>query len=44
MNQEITVLMKDITKVFPGVIALQNVTFSVKQGEVKGLVGGKWSW
>jgi len=39
MNQEIAVLMKDITKVFPGVIALQNVTFSVKQGEVKGLVG-----
>lgn len=39
MNQEITVLMKDITKVFPGVIALQNVTFSVKEAEVKGLVG-----
>ena len=39
MTQEAVVLMKDITKVFPGVIALQNVTFSVKEAEVKGLVG-----
>jgi len=39
MAQEVAVLMKDITKIFPGVIALQNVTFSIKPAEVKGLVG-----
>jgi ribose transport system ATP-binding protein len=31
--------MRDITKVFPGVKALDRVTFSVRRGEVHGLVG-----
>ena len=30
---------KDITKQFPGVIALQNVNFNVKRGEILGLIG-----
>ena len=30
---------KGITKEFPGVKALDDVTFKVKKGEVKGLVG-----
>lgn len=34
-----TVLMKNISKEFPGVKALQDVTFAVKPGEVKALVG-----
>lgn len=34
-----TVIMKGITKSFPGVKALQNVDFSVKPGEVKALMG-----
>lgn len=33
------VLMKGITKRFPGVVALDNVTFEVKQGEIHGLLG-----
>lgn len=31
--------LKDITKVFPGVKALDNVDFSLKKGEVHALVG-----
>ena len=31
--------MRDITKTFPGVVALKNVTFSVVRGTVHGLVG-----
>jgi putative multiple sugar transport system ATP-binding protein len=31
--------MKDITKEFPGVIALDNVNFKVKRGEIHCLVG-----
>jgi putative multiple sugar transport system ATP-binding protein len=31
--------MKDITKIFPGVKALDNVTFSVKRGEIHCLIG-----
>ena len=31
--------MRNITKTFPGVKALDNVTFSVKQGEIHALVG-----
>ncbi|MDY0091519.1 MAG: sugar ABC transporter ATP-binding protein [Candidatus Vecturithrix sp.] len=34
-----TVLMKNISKEFPGVKALEDVTFGVKAGEVKALVG-----
>lgn len=38
-NSNESVIMKNITKTFPGVVALQNVSFEVKQGEVRGLVG-----
>ena len=31
--------MRNITKEFPGVKALNNVSFRVKQGEIHGLVG-----
>ncbi|MCI6604922.1 MAG: ATP-binding cassette domain-containing protein, partial [Clostridiales bacterium] len=31
--------MRGITKEFPGVKALDNVTFQVKRGEIKALVG-----
>ncbi len=31
--------MRKITKTFPGVMALSDVTFSVRQGEIHGLVG-----
>lgn len=31
--------MKGITKKFPGVVALNNVTFRVREGEIHGLVG-----
>jgi len=36
---EDAVIMKNITKTFPGVVALNGVSFSVKKGEVRGLVG-----
>jgi ribose transport system ATP-binding protein len=40
MNDQNTLLQIDgVTKVFPGVRALDNVTFSVHAGEVHGLVG-----
>ncbi len=38
MNEDILV-MKDITKTFPGVVALSDVSLSVKKGEVHALVG-----
>ena len=31
--------MQEITKVFPGVKALDNVTFRVKRGEIHSLLG-----
>lgn len=31
--------MKNITKTFPGVIALNNVSLQVKRGEIHALVG-----
>ena len=36
---EIILEMKDITKTFPGVKALDNVNFKVKEGEIHALVG-----
>jgi putative multiple sugar transport system ATP-binding protein len=36
---EVILEMRNITKTFPGVKALNNVTFSVKQGEIHALVG-----
>jgi ribose transport system ATP-binding protein len=40
MNDQNTLLQIDgVTKIFPGVRALDNVTFSVLAGEVHGLVG-----
>lgn len=36
--------MEHITKTFPGVKALDDVTFQVKKGEIHALVGGKRSW
>ncbi|GAK58173.1 ABC transporter related [Candidatus Vecturithrix granuli] len=38
-EEKYTVLMKNISKEFPGVKALEDVTFAVKPGEVKALVG-----
>ena len=37
--EEAILEMRNITKTFPGVKALSNVTFSVKQGEIHALVG-----
>lgn len=34
--------MKDITKTFPGVHALDHFSFNLCAGEVHALVGGKW--
>ena len=40
MNEQHSLLQIDgVTKTFPGVLALDNVTFSVRAGEVHGLVG-----
>lgn len=36
---EILLEMRNITKEFPGVLALNNVNFSVKKGEIHALVG-----
>ena len=36
--------MKGISKVFPGVKALDNVSISVKQGEIHALVGENGAW
>ena len=39
MSNEILLEMKNISKTFPGVRALKNVSFSVRRGEVMGLMG-----
>ncbi|ABX32295.1 ABC transporter related [Petrotoga mobilis SJ95] len=39
INSSYSVIMKNITKTFPGVVALANVNFELEEGEVKGLVG-----
>lgn len=40
MNSEKSLLeLKDITKIYPGVIALNKVSIKIKEGEVRGLIG-----
>jgi putative multiple sugar transport system ATP-binding protein len=39
MADDVILEMRNITKTFPGVKALDNVTFSVKRGEIHALVG-----
>jgi len=39
MNNPILLEMREITKQFPGVMALHNVSFKVSYGEIHGLVG-----
>jgi len=39
MNNEKIVEMKNITKIFPGVLALDNVDFELNKGEIHALVG-----
>ena len=39
MNGDTVLRMQDITKAFPGVVALRAVTFDLRRGEVHGLVG-----
>ncbi|MDR3122795.1 MAG: sugar ABC transporter ATP-binding protein [Treponema sp.] len=39
MPEQIFLELKDITKAFPGVLALDNVSFSVRRGEVHALCG-----
>lgn len=39
MDSEIIIVMKNISKIFPGVKALDNVTLQVAKGEVHALVG-----
>src|SRR5665811_500048 len=39
MNEDKIFIMKNITKSFPGVRALDEVTFEVKKGEIHALVG-----
>jgi len=34
--------MKNITKKFPGVVALKDVSFFAQKGEILAMVGGKW--
>jgi inositol transport system ATP-binding protein len=39
MSEQVFLELKDITKAFPGVLALDNVSFSVRRGEVHALCG-----
>lgn len=39
MSDDVILEMRNITKTFPGVKALDNVTFNVKRGEIHALVG-----
>lgn len=39
MNQEEVLKMRDISKTFPGVLALQHVDFTLRKGEIHALMG-----
>ena len=39
---EVIMELKNITKYFPGVVALDNMSFTVRKGMVHGLIGDKW--
>ncbi len=39
MDQDIVLTMKDISKSFPGVLALQHVQFTLRKGEIHALMG-----
>lgn len=39
MNKEYAVMMNHITKRFPGIVALDDVSFNVKPGEIHALIG-----
>lgn len=39
MDQEIILDFKNVTKRFPGVVALDDVSFSIRQGEIHGICG-----
>ena len=39
MGENYSLQMKGITKEFPGVLALNNVDFNLKEGEVHALIG-----
>lgn len=38
-SEDLLILAKDIVKTFPGVVALRNVTFDLRRGEIHGLLG-----
>jgi len=39
MGDEYAVMMKHITKRFPGIVALNDVSFDVRAGEIHALIG-----
>ena len=39
MEQDVVLTMRDISKNFPGVKALQNVDFTLRKGEIHALMG-----
>lgn len=39
MDNDVIIELRNITKYFPGVVALKNMSFQVRRGEVHGLIG-----
>ena len=39
MEQKVVLTMRDISKTFPGVKALQHVDFTLREGEIHALMG-----